>query len=248
MSATLGRIGAMASRVLVQLRHDRRQIGLSLVFPLIIIYFIKVLLDALAGPFFNPSVYVIPYGAFLVHFITFLVTAIVLVGERTQGTLDRMFISGYRRLEIISGYLLAYTVLSTLQSLLILVELNWLFSLEYSLAQFAAIYLIMWLLAVISMILGLLVSNFCRTVGQVLPFFPLILISMIVSGVIIPFDKLPDWTHVLSYISPLFYANEVLQELIKGSNLLDNWVMLVSLPLYGVILLMLSTLTLRELD
>ena len=248
MSATLGRIGAMAGRVLAQLRHDRRQIGLSLVFPLIIIYFVKVLLDALAGPFFDPSVYVIPYGAFLVHFITFLVTAIVLVGERTQGTLDRMFISGYRRLEIISGYLLAYTVLSTLQSLLILIELNWLFSLEYSLAQFAAIYLIMWLLAVISMILGLLVSNFCRTVGQVLPFFPLILISMIVSGVIIPFDQLPDWTHVLSYISPLFYANEVLQELIKGSNLLDNWVMLVSLPVYGVILLLLSTLTLRELD
>jgi len=248
MSGTLNRIGAMAGRVLTQLRHDRRQIALSLVFPLVIIYFIKVLLDVLASPFFDPSIYVVPYGAFLVHFITFLVTAIVLVGERTQGTLDRMFISGYRRLEIISGYLLAYTVLSTVQSLLILVELNWLFSLEYSLARFAAIYLVMWLLAVISMILGLLVSNFCRTVGQVIPFVPLILISMIVSGVIIPFDKLPGWAQVLGYLSPLFYANEVLQELIKGSNLLDNWVMLVSLPLYGAVLLVLSTFTLRELD
>ena len=248
MVSTLSRIGAVAGRVLTQLRHDRRQIALSLVFPAIIIYFIKVLVDALAGPFFDPTVYVIPYGAFLVHFITFLMTAIVLVGERTQGTLDRMFISGYRRLEIISGYLIAYSVLSTMQSLLILIEFNWLFSLNYSLAQFASIYLIMWLLAVISLIMGLLVSNFCRTVGQVIPFFPLILISMIVSGVIIPFDRLPEWAQVLSYVSPLFYANEVLQELIRGNNLLEKWEMLVGLPVYGMILLLLSTLTLKETD
>lgn len=248
MPDSFQRIQAVSGRVLDQLRRDRRQIALSLIFPLVIIYFIKVLFDALASPFFDASRYVVPYGGFLVHFITFLVTAIVLVEERTQGTLDRMFVSGYGRLEIIGGYLIAYSVLATLQSLLILLELSLLFSLEYSFGQFASIYLIMWLLATISLELGLLVSNFCRTVGQVLPFFPLILISMIVSGVIIPFDQLPDWTHVLSYISPLFYANEVLQELIKGSNLLDNWVMLVSLPVYGVILLLLSTLTLRELD
>lgn len=248
MAGTLSRSGSVAGRVLAQLRHDRRQIALSLVFPAIIIYFIRVLIDALAGPFFDPTVYVVPYGAFLVHFITFLMTAIVLVGERTQGTLDRMFISGYRRLEIITGYLVAYSVLSTLQSLLILVELNLLFTLGYSFAQFAAIYLIMWLLAVISLILGLLVSNFCRTVGQVIPFFPLILISVIVSGVIIPFDRLPDWAQVLSYVSPLFYANEVLQELIKGNNLLENWGMLVGLPVYGILLMLASTVTLRELD
>ena len=248
MAGTLSRTGAMAGRVLAQFRRDKRQFALSLVFPLIVVYFVKVLLDVLTGPFFDPTVYVVPYGAFLVHFITFLVTAIVLVSERTQGTLDRMFISGYRRLDIISGYLLAYTALSTLQSLLILVEMHWLFELDYTLAQFAAIYLIMWLLAVISLILGLLVSNFCRTVGQVIPFFPLILISMIVSGVLIPFEELPRWSQFLSYVSPLYYANEVLQELVRGGSLLDAGWIVAALPAYGVLLLALSAVTLRELD
>jgi ABC-2 type transport system permease protein len=163
MEGSLNRILAMTGRVLNQLQRDRRQIALSLIFPLVIIYFIKILFDALANPFFDASRYVVPYGGFLVHFITFLVTAIVLVAERTQGTLDRMFVSGYSRLEIISGYLIAYSVLATMQSLLILLELSLLFSLEYTFAQFASIYLIMWLLATISLILGLLVSNFCRS-------------------------------------------------------------------------------------
>ncbi len=248
MAGSLNRILAMTGRVLNQLQRDRRQIALSLIFPLVIIYFIKILFDALANPFFDASRYVVPYGGFLVHFITFLVTAIVLVAERTQGTLDRMFVSGYSRLEIISGYLIAYSVLATLQSLLILLELSWLFSLVYSFGQFASIYLIMWLLATISLILGLLVSNFCRTVGQVLPFFPLILISMIVSGVLIPFEQLPGWVQVLSYLSPLFYANEVLQVLIVGGGLFEKWAMLASLPAYGLILLAAAMLTLRELD
>jgi ABC-2 type transport system permease protein len=248
MSDSFLRIQAVTGRVLNQLQRDRRQIALSLIFPLVIIYFIKILFDALASPFFDASRYVVPYGGFLVHFITFLVTAIVLVEERTQGTLDRMFVSGYGRLEIIGGYLIAYSVLATLQSLLILLELSLLFTLDYSLGQFASIYLIMWLLATISLVLGLLVSNFCRTVGQVLPFFPLILISMIVSGVLIPFDQLPGWVQVLSYLSPLFYANEVLQVLIVGGGLLEKWGMLASLPAYGLVLLAAAMLTLRELD
>ena len=119
------RIGAVAGRVLSQLRRDHRLVGLSLMFPLIIIYFIKVMFDVLAGPSFNISAYVVPYAAFIIHFITFVLTAIVLVRERTAGTLARMFVSGYTQIEIITGYLLAYTVVATIQSLLVLIEINW---------------------------------------------------------------------------------------------------------------------------
>ena len=52
----------------------------------------------------------------------------------------------------------------------------------------------------------------------------------------------------ISYVTPLFYANEVIQELIRGGTLLDEWKMLIGLPIYGMVLLALATLTLRELD
>jgi ABC-2 type transport system permease protein len=248
MTNMLKRIGIVAGRVLNQLRRDHRFVGISLVFPLIIIYFIKVVFDVLAAPSFNISVYVVPYAAFIIHFITFILTAIVLVRERTAGTLARMFVSGYNQIEIVSGYLLAYTVLATVQSLLILIELNWIFELGYDVGQLGSIYLIMWILAIISMAIGMLVSNFARNEGQVFPFIPLILLSVILSGILLPIERLPEWAQMLSYLTPLYYVNEVLQELIGGGGLFDDWIMLTSLLAYGLVVVGLATLSLRESD
>ncbi len=248
MIATFNRTRIMTGRVLTQLRRDHRFVAISIIFPLVIIYFIKVVFDVLAPPSFNISAYVVPYAAFIVHFITFILTAIVLVRERTAGTMVQMFVSGYRQFEIIIGYLLAYTVLATIQSLLVLLELNWLFDLGFDFTQLASMYLVMWLLAVISMVIGMLVSNFARNEGQVFPFIPLVLLSAILSGIIVPLDQLPEWAQVLGHLTPLYYANEVLQPLIKGGVLLDEWLMLVILPLYGLAAIGMAALSLRERD
>lgn len=242
------RLFAVAQRSLKQLRKDKRQIGLSLVFPMLIIYFIKVIIDALASPFFNVTIYVIPYGAFVVHFITFILTAIVLVRERSSETLSRMFVNGYSSVEIIGGYIVSYTGLATLQSLLVLLEIKTLFDLPYSFGTMAAFYLAMWLLAIISLALGILVSNFARNEGQVFPFIPLILISVILSGILLPVEKLPQWAGALAYITPLYYANEVIQNLIAGKQLVDGWLPLIGLLAYGIGILLLAMLTLREKD
>jgi len=244
----LKRTSVVAGRVLNQLRRDHRFVGISLLFPLIIIYFIKVVFDVLAAPSFNISVYVVPYAAFIVHFITFILTAIVLVRERTAGTLARMFVSGYSPIEIVIGYLLAYSVLATAQSLLVLLELNWIFELGYAYGQLGSIYLIMWILAIISMAIGMLVSNFARNEGQVFPFIPLVLLSVILSGIILPIEKLPEWVQVLSYLTPLFYVNEVLQNLIVGGGLYDDWAQLIGLLVYGLVVVGMATLSLRESD
>ncbi len=248
MTATLKRMGAVTRRVLKQLQHDRRQIVLSIMFPLLIIYFINVVFDALASPMFDISVYVIPYGAFIVHFITFVLTAIVLVRERTAGTLTRMFVSGYNQVEIIGGYLAAYSVMATAQSLIILAELNWLFELEYEVGRLASMYLVMWLLAVISMALGMLVSNYARTEGQVFPFVPLVVLSVIISGIILPIDQLPEWSQPLGYLTPLYYTNEALQVLIGGEGLFDDWTLLGGILGYGLAVVILVMITLREKD
>lgn len=248
MNKVINRTGAVSGRVLSQLRRDHRLVALSLIFPLVVIYFIKVLFDALAGPSFNISIYVVPYSAFIIHFITIMLTTLVLVRERTTGTLTRMFVSGYNQIEIIGGYLLAYTVLATVQSLGVLVEINWLFELGFSVDLFASLYLIMWLLAVISMAFGILVSNFARNEGQALSFFPVVLISMIISGIIIPIEKLPEWTQLFSYLTPLYHANLNIQRLISGDLLFDELSSLLQLVTYGVVLMLIAIVTLREKD
>jgi len=248
MIISVERILAVAGRSLGQIREDRRFLGFSIFFPVIIIYFINVVLDVLVGPFFDPTVYVIPYGAFIIHFITFILTAIVVVRERTAGTLPRMFISGYNQVDVILGYLISYSILASVQSLLVLLELNWLFELSYSFEKLASLYLIFWLLSVISLEIGIFVSNFARNEGQVIPFIPLVLISMIISGVILPVEKLPEWVQLFAYVSPLFYANEIIQHLIAGGVLGDVLDILGQLVLFGLVVMTLATLTLQERD
>ncbi len=248
MIGTIQRALKVARRVFQQLKGDPRFLAGSIIIPLIIIYFMNIVFDALASPAFNVNVYVVPYGAFIVHFITFILTAIVLVRERTGGTLSRMFVSGYYQAEIISGYIMAYSVLATVQSLAVLLEINWLFELEYGFEKLGSIYLVIWLLSVISVAIGTLVSNFARNEGQVFPFIPLVILSVILAGIILPVEMLPEWSQGLSYTTPLFYANEIIQELILDNTLLDNLGMLGNMTLYGLVVIGLAFMTLREKD
>ena len=238
---------SVTQRVLRQLQHDKRLIMLSMVVPVSVIYILYIFFDSLNNPFLDVNAYVFPLGAYIVHFLTFVLTAIVLVRERITETLPRMMVNGYQQLEIILGYLLAYTTLATAQSLLVLGEITWLFELEYDLATLASVYVVMWLLAMISMAMGIFVSNFARNEGQVFPFIPLVILpSIFLSGMIMSIEALPEWAQALSLLSPVYYSTEALHGLVAGNSLWEEGAAVLSLPLYGLVVLILASLTLRD--
>lgn len=243
---SLGRTASVTNRVLRQLIKDRRFLGLSLAAPLIIMFLLKVFFDSLGN--FGPSRYIVPAGALIVHFLTYILCSIVLVRERKAQTLVRMFVSGFRRGEIIGGYLLAYTLLATVQTSIVLLELAWVFQLDYDIGKQLSIYLVIWLLAVISIALGIFLSNFSENEGQMLPTIPMVILpSVFLSGFLIQVEKLPEWLQWFSLLTPLYYANRLLQTLIRPNGTLgDEMTGLLGLLIYGAIVLTLATLTLRE--
>jgi ABC-2 type transport system permease protein len=235
---------AVTVRVLRQLARDRRFVVFSLAVPLVVIYMLWIFFDSSANPMFDEEVFVPPYGAFIVHFVTYVLCAIVLVRERTAQTLARMFVSGYRRGSIIGGYVIAYSLIATVQSLIVLVELNLLFEMHYDMSTFLSLYVVIWMLAVISIALGIFVSNFARNEGQVMPFIPLMLMpSVFFSGMILSVDKLPDWAATMRFITPMYYANEVIQYIVSNGG---SAAMIFGLFAYGVAVMLLAVLTLRE--
>lgn len=241
------RSAAVARRVLVGLRADPRFLAVSLVVPVVTIYLLKVFWDALATPLVDQTRFAVPGGAFIVQFVTFILTALVLVRERVQGTMERMFISGYRQAEIVVGYLGAYVVLATAQSVVILTELTWLFSLDFTVGELGQVLLVIWLLSILSLALGMLVSNAARNEGQVFPFVPLIqLPTVFLSGMIVAVEALPGWAQVLARGIPLFYAVDVLKEILAGGSMFDAWGSLLMLPVLVVVVLFLAARTLRE--
>jgi ABC-2 type transport system permease protein len=235
---------AVGVRVLRQLSRDRRFVALTLVVPLLVITMLSVFFDAAERPFFNPKTFVLPIGAFLIHFLTYVLCAIVLVRERSAQTLARMFVNGYRRGAVIGGYVLAYSVLATAQSLIVLVSMQVLFRLDYPLTTFVEIYGVIWLLALISIALGILISNFAQNEGQIFPFIPLVIFpSIFFSGLLLPVDRLPEAVQWLKITTPMYYADQVMKALTSS----DGSISLVwGLMGYGVVVLVLATLTLRE--
>ncbi len=239
----------IAKRILKQLKGDKRLLFLSVIAPLIIIYFLKLLFNA-----FPPNVpitnFTIPIGALIVHFLSFLLCAILLVQERTKGTLERMLISGYRRTSIIGGYTIGYLGLATIQAAAVLFESLWLFDLNYGKETIFILFIVIWLLAVVSVMLGIFVSTFARNEGHVFPFIPLIILpSVFLTGLIIDTNSLPAWAAFIGKCLPLHYAVNIIHEIIKPVYSLKNTILdFIILTGYIFLLWLLASFTLKESD
>lgn len=239
----------IAKRIVKQLQGDKKYLALSIIAPLIIIYFLKLLFNAFP-PIVPITNFTIPIGALIVHFLSFLLCAILLVQERTRGTLERMLISGYRRISIIGGYTLGYIGLATIQAAAVLFESLWLFNLDYSGQTIFLLFIVIWLLAVVSVMLGIFVSTFAQNEGHVFPFIPLIILpSVFLTGLIIDTNALPGWAAFIGKCLPLHYAVNIIHEIIKPEYALHNTYLDFAI-LIGYILLLwvLASLTLKETE
>ncbi len=239
----------IAQRALKQLKQDKRLLGLTVGAPLVIIYFLKLYMDTMPG-YFPVDRYVMPIAAFLVFFLSFLLCVIVLVQERTGGTLERMFISGANRMSVIAGFPLCYLCLATISFVIVLAESLYLFELDYSYTVIAILFGVLWLLAVVSVMLGILISTFARNEAQLFPFIPLINVpSFFLSGLLVDVDLLPTWAQWVGMLSPLLYANNVIKEVIVSvDEFVDVWHNIPILMGYALVLLLIASQTLKEVE
>ena len=239
----------ISKRIYKQLLGDKRFLGLSIIAPLIIIYCLKIVFDA-SGSALLISRYAIPIAGFIVYFLSFILCAFLIVQERNDGTLERIFVSGFKKVEIISGYTLGYLGLATLQSIVVVTEVLLLFNLDYSYQVILSLALVFWILSIVSVMLGILISTFARNEAQVFPFIPLVILpSVFFSGLAVDVDKLPSWANWFGHLLPVYYSNIIIFDLIKPSgNLSNNLGTLAVLVLYGAILIVLASKTLKDRD
>jgi ABC-2 type transport system permease protein len=239
----------IARRVLLQLKGDRRFLVLSVIAPLIIIYFLKLLFDTFP-PGIDATSYTLPLSAFIVHFLSFILCAILLVQERTRGTLERMMIGGFSKTSIIGGYTLGYLGLATLQAVTTLAESVWLFNLHYNFIAVSLLFAVIWLLAIVSVMLGIFISTFAKHEGHVLPFIPLIILpSVFLTGLIIDPAGLPKWAAILGNCFPLHYAIKIINIIVQPDYKITETIAYFGI-LVGYIfgLLILASLTLKDTE
>ncbi|MFD1860450.1 ABC transporter permease [Aeromicrobium camelliae] len=239
----MSRTFAMTRRVLQQLSHDARSIVLILAMPSVLLVVFRYVYDSQPQVFDRIGPQMIGLFPFI---IMFLVTSVTMVRERTSGTLERLLTTPLARGELIGGYALAFAaaalVQASLTSAFALGVLGLDIELPWALLAFAVLG------AVVGTALGLLASAFARTEFQAVQFMPLVIVPQILlCGLLIARDQMPDVLYGLSWALPMSYATDAFTELttsdaFSGELLVD----LLALVGFALAAVLGASLTLRR--
>jgi ABC-2 type transport system permease protein len=199
--------GAVAVRVLRQLRHDPRTIALVMFVPPLLLTLFKYAFDQ------DPAAFQRVGGPLVGLFplITmFLVTSITMLRERTTGTLERLMSMPIAKLDLLLGYGIAFAVLASLQATIATVVAFWLLDLHVA-GSPALVGALAVGNALLGMALGLFVSAFARTEFQAVQFMPATVFpQLLLCGLFVPRDQMAPLLEAVSWALPVTYAFDAL--------------------------------------
>lgn len=234
---------ATAGRVLRQLRHDPRSIALMLVAPSLLVGLFAWLFSDQEGVFDQFG------GAILALFpfiVMFLITSITTLRERRSGTLERLMTTPIAKADFILGYALAFGLMATIQAVVTVGFAVGVCGLEVS-GPIWQLGLVAVVDAVLGTALGLLASAFARTEFQAVQFMPLLVFPQIIlGGLFMPRDQMPDALYAISDWLPLSYAIDTINAVTAGDDGWNVYGPLLIVVAFAVGALVLASLTLRR--
>lgn len=197
-------------------------------------------IDARVRVMFNPSLKtvnaMIPGLVASVLMLSIMVVmSQAVVRERARGTLEQMMVTPISRAEYLTGKVLPYVGIATVQMIfVVLLGLYW-FGVPFNGSVITvAVGLILFTFTSIGM--GLLVSLVSRTQQQAQQMVMFILIpTMVLSGFIFPIESMPAPIVPVTYLIPLRYALVILRSsFLKGSNIIELWPQFVGMIVFAV--------------
>jgi ABC-2 type transport system permease protein len=201
-------LGAVAARVLNQLRRDHRTLAMLLVLPMLLMTLLWWMFRDSGSVFDRVGPTLLALFPFI---IMFLVTSVTTLRERSSGTLERLLAMPTGKVDFLGGYAVAFGVVAAVQSVLTVGLCVWVLDLDLVGPA--------WMLTVVAVAdallgsaLGLFVSAFARTEFQAVQFMPALVIPQILlCGLFVPRDELPPVLEVVSNLLPLSYAVDAMK-------------------------------------
>jgi ABC-2 type transport system permease protein len=206
---------AVAARVLAQLRRDHRTVAMLIVLPALLVTLMWWMFQG------SPSTFDRIGGPLLAVFpaiIMFIVTSVATLRERSSGTLARLFTMPMAKLDFLLGYALAFALIAVVQAIVVVSISLYALDLDIQGAP--------WQLGVVAVLdgvlgtaLGLFASAFAATEFQAVQMMPAVMIPQILlCGLLVPRDDLPDVLRAVSDVLPLSYAVDAVAGVAQGNG------------------------------
>ena len=165
-------------------------------------------------------------------------TALAIVKERERGTIEQLIVTPIRSWELVVAKIIPYILVSFANTVLIMAVGTFLFGVPLR-GSLILLFSLVGLYLLPTLGLGLLISTAARTQQQAqLMTMPIMLPSMLLSGVFFPMSSLPIFLQMIGNLLPLTYFVYILRSiLIKGVGLNMIMPQVVALTIFAILLL-----------
>jgi ABC-2 type transport system permease protein len=179
--------------------------------------------------------------------VTFMLSIISFVHERSASTLDRLLSTPVTEGEVVAGYAIAFGLVGLIQSTVIILAAVLLFQIQIVGNPLTAL-LIIFVFGMGMQGLGFLLSSIAKNEFQAIQFLPIILFpSILLSGVFWPIEAVPTLLRPISNFIPLTYAVDGMRSvMIRGWGIGDIWFQFGVLIIFAGVMLVLSTYGLKR--
>ena len=183
---------------------------------------------------------------YILFFYCFLISGMALLKERTTGTLDRLLATPVKRSEVVFGYILAYSTLAIVQTIIVTLSSIYLLNIEV-VGSLYYVIIVNVLLAMVALTLGLLLSTIAKSEFQIMQFIPIVVIPQMFFSGIVSVESMGKIAVYISKILPVTYASDGLSKIIlEGKNLVEVKHDVIVLIVFCVVLIALNIIGLKR--
>jgi ABC-2 type transport system permease protein len=204
------RTGAIVAHELRVIRNDPFPIMVLVVFPLILMAFLKptfaLALAANGYPGANGAEQVVPGQAVVNGFYIVGMTSFAFFAEYSWNTWDRLRASRATSADIVAGKALPLFAVSVAQFVVIFAVAVPLFTLN-SRGPLLALVPLIAAFALCLVMLGVMITALCHTIQQVNAFaFGGLVVFGALGGALVPFEVLPGWAQAIAPATPTYWV------------------------------------------
>ncbi len=163
--------------------------------------------------------------ALILMLVSALMTSISITREKESGTMEVLLASPLRPIQIITGKVLPYLLLSVANAFIIVVTGRLVFGVPVT-GSFILLMLETILFITMALCLGIVISTLAKTqmVAMFISLVALMLPTIILSGFIFPIENMPEVLQWLSRIMPARYFITIIRSImLKGTGILYIW-------------------------
>ncbi|MDT3766864.1 ABC transporter permease [Gleimia hominis] len=241
---------ATIRRISAQLRNDPRTIALVILMPLALVTLLYWVFHDVPVPQGAPHPFdrvgpiilvVLPMA------LMFIVTSVVMLRERTSGTLERILTTPLSRWNLIVSYGIVFGVLALLQVGLLLLVMWSMMGLEIE-GSWAVLVATTAVVALFGVAFGLLASAFAHTEFQAVQFMPLFVApQLFLCGLFVAKEDMPKALEVCANLMPMTWAVDITRNLTDEATLTGaSWGKLALLTAIVLAALLLASITIRR--